>query len=76
VPLEAGLEGLRRSRWRPSDPAVDLVAPIVLAVIAKVGQTMMEREARVAQQGEAVRPKSVPVQVQPLPRARFWLGRR
>lgn len=38
--MEAGLTGLKRSRWRPSDNVGDLVAPIVLAVLVEVAKQL------------------------------------
>jgi hypothetical protein len=38
--LEAGRRGLERSRWMPGQSADDLVAPIVLAVLAEVARTL------------------------------------
>lgn len=39
VPFQdAGMRGLQRSRWRPGQPVEDLVAPIVLAVLAEVAR--------------------------------------
>jgi hypothetical protein len=38
--MRAGLAGLQRSRWRPSDNVGDLVAPIVLAVLVEVAKQL------------------------------------
>lgn len=38
--MKAGLAGLERSRWRPSDNVGDLVAPIVLAVLVEVAKQL------------------------------------
>jgi hypothetical protein len=34
----AGMRGLTRSTWQPGQPADDLVAPIVLSVLAEVAR--------------------------------------
>lgn len=40
--MRAGLEGLERSRWRPSQftQVEDMVAPIVVAVLVEVAKTL------------------------------------
>lgn len=38
--MQAGLRGLRASRWKPGHTAEYLVAPIVLAVVAEVSRML------------------------------------
>lgn len=38
--MRAGLTGLKRSHWRPSDDVGDLVAPVVLAVLVEVAKQL------------------------------------
>jgi hypothetical protein len=42
--LKAGMDGLRRSHWRPGAPVEWLVAPIVLQVLVAVSRELRIKE--------------------------------
>lgn len=51
--LKAARIGLARSRWRPGDNPDDLLAPVVLAVLAEVSRQIRLGELMAAHDREA-----------------------